>query len=374
MKVLITTNVPSPYRVDFFNELGKFCDLTVTFQKATSSERDKSWKNYKFDNFTAVFLKGVSIKADQAFCFGYKKLLKNNYDVILTMDCGTPSGAIFANYLAKKSIPFYIEGDGCFYSEPKGFVKKLKFKIKKKFYPKAKGVFTSCLNSRKAALSLGVSENIIINYPFTSLFEKDLLSSPVSIQEKEEYKKELNVNESDMVVTVGRFSYLNGYGKGFDAVLRSAAQLKDVGFYIIGDDPTDEFLQMQKSLNVYNVHFVPFKNKDELKNYYRAADVFVLMTIKDVWGLVINEAMANALPIITTDMCVAGLELVKNGENGYIVPVGDDKALSDRINDILSDDEKRLLFGANSLETIRFYTIENMVKTHLDAWGDFAAK
>ena len=124
MKVLITTNVPSPYRVDFFNELGKFCDLTVTFQKTTSKERDKSWKNYKFVNFNAVFLKGVSIRADQAFCFGYKRLLKNNYDVILSMDCGTPSGAIFADYLAKKKIPFYIETDGCFYYEPKGFLKK----------------------------------------------------------------------------------------------------------------------------------------------------------------------------------------------------------------------------------------------------------
>lgn len=368
MKVLITTNVPSPYRVDFFNELGKYCDLTVAFQKHTSSERDKSWKNYKFDNFNAVFLKGVSIRVDQAFCFGYKKLLKNNYDVICSMDCGTPSGAIFANYMAKKGIPFYIETDGCFYIEPETFKQKLKFKIKKKFYGKAAGCFSSCLNSRKTFLSLGVEEDKIINYPFTSLFEKDLLPSPVTDGEKEEYKKELGIKESKAVVTVGRFSYLNGYGKGFDVVMRTAAKLKDVGFYIIGDEPTEEFLQMQKSLNAVNVHFVSFQNKSGLKKYYRAADVSVLMTVKDVWGLVVNEAMANALPVITTDMCVAGLELIKDGVNGYIVPVGNDITVAEKLNEVLLDDKKRLEFSANSLKAIRPYTIENMAKVHLTAW------
>ena len=368
MKVLITTNVPSPYRVDFFNELGKYCDLTVTFQKHASSERDKSWKNYKFDNFNAVFLKGVSIRVDQAFCLGYKKLLKNNYDVILSMDCGTPSGAIFAIYLAKKGIPFYIETDGCFYSEPETFKQKLKFKIKKKFYDKAAGCFVTCLNSRRTCLSLGVDEGKIIRYPFTSLFEKDLLLSPITDGEKEKYKKELGIKESKAVVSVGRFSYLNGYGKGFDVVMRAAAKLKDVGFYIIGDEPTEEFLQMQKSLNAVNVHFVSFQNKIGLKKYYRAADVSVLMTVKDVWGLVINEAMANALPVITTDMCVAGQELIKDGENGYIVPVGDDLKLAERLREVLLDDKKRLEFSANSLKAIRPYTIENMAKVHVAVW------
>lgn len=371
MKVLITTNVPSPYRVDFFNELGKLCDLTVTFQKTTSSERDKSWKNYKSDNFTPVFLKGVSIKTDQALCFGYKKLLKNNYDVILSMDCGTPSGAIFANYLAKKGIPFYIETDGCFYGEPKGFVKKLKFKIKKKFYPKAKGVFTSCLNSCKAALSLGVSEERIINYPFTSLFEKDLLTAPVGEREKEEYKKSLGLSGYKTVLAVGQFIYR----KGFDVLIKAAKNLSGgVKVCFVGGEPTEEYLSLAESRGVNNIEFMGFTEKEKLKNYYRAADVFVLPTRKDVWGLVVNEAMANALPVITTDMCVAGLELIRDGENGYIVPVGDKAALSCKINELLRDDEKRATFGAKSLEKIRFYTIESMVKAHLNEWEKVAEK
>ena len=365
MKVLITTNVPSPYRVDFFNELGKYCDLTVTFQKRTSSERDKSWENCKFDNFHAVFLKGVSIRVDQAFCFGYKKLLKNNYDVILSMDCGTPSGAIFANYLAKKGIPFYIETDGCFYSEPKTFKQKLKFKIKKKFYDKAAGCFVTCLNSRRTCLSLGVDEGKIINYPFTSLFEKDLLPSPITDGEEEKYKKELNLSGDKIVLAVGQFIER----KGFDVLIKAAKILGGgVKVCFVGGVPTQEYIDLVKSLNLNNIEFVGFTQKEELKKYYRAADVFVLPTREDIWGLVITEAMANALPVITTDMCVAGQELIKDGENGYIVPVGDDGCLTEKLNEILLDDDKRRAFGAKSLEKIRPYTIENMAKVHLAAW------
>lgn len=52
-----------------------------------------------------------------------------------------------------------------------------------------------------------------------------------------------------------------------------------------------------------------------------AADIFVHPTREDIWGLVVNEAMAKGLPVITTDRCVAGLELIKNESVGRIVPV-----------------------------------------------------
>ena len=56
MKILVLTNIPSPYRVDFFNEWGKYCDLTVAFEKEASDERDNSWKKYQFTHFKGVLL------------------------------------------------------------------------------------------------------------------------------------------------------------------------------------------------------------------------------------------------------------------------------------------------------------------------------
>ena len=90
----------------------------------------------------------------------------------------------------------------------------------------------------------------------------------------------------------------------------------------------------------------------------------MLPTWSDVWGLVINEAMAWGLPVITTDRCVAGMELVRNGVNGYIVPIQDTAALKEACTKILSEDYAQM--GKAALETIRPYTIENMAKAHLE--------
>ena len=58
MKVLFLSYIPSPYRVAFFNELGKQCELTVVFEKAVNAIRDDSWKDFSFDNFRGIILKG----------------------------------------------------------------------------------------------------------------------------------------------------------------------------------------------------------------------------------------------------------------------------------------------------------------------------
>lgn len=106
-------------------------------------------------------------------------------------------------------------------------------------------------------------------------------------------------------------------------------------------------------------------SKDELFEYYKAADLFVLPTREDVWGLVINEAMACGLPVITTEKCGSGAELIEEGRNGYIVPVEDVDALAMSMKKILESnslEEK----GIESLRIIEKYTFQTMAKTHYD--------
>ena len=99
-------------------------------------------------------------------------------------------------------------------------------------------------------------------------------------------------------------------------------------------------------------------SKEELMDYYLSADLFVFPTREDVWGLVINEAMACALPVVTTERCVAGIEMIENGINGYIVPVENQEILCDAIEKILSDEIMRTNMAAQSLKRIKDYTYE----------------
>ena len=364
MKILFLTNYASPYRVDFFNELGKNCDVTVLFTDKTKEQKHRSqewFSGNNNDNFKYIQLvRKLGFKNKNIYLDVFKYLNKS-WDKIVICGYSSPTAMLAIQYLKLKKIPFYIEVDG-------GLIKQdswLKYKIKKHFLSSATGWFSSGKETNKYLVHYGADKNKIIEYPFTSLKEQDILKQIPTDQEKLNLRKELNLKEEKIILCVGRFSYNTGYRKGYDILMKASEKLsKDIGIYIVGDEPTEEFILWRKNKNLDNVHFVGFKTKEELKKYYMAADLFVLPTREDIWGLVINEAMAMGLPVITTDKCVAGLELVEKGVNGYIIPTENSEILAEKINQIFSKNYKQM--GQNSLNKIKNYTIENMAKVHLE--------
>lgn len=97
-----------------------------------------------------------------------------------------------------------------------------------------------------------------------------------------------------------------------------------------------------------------------MTDFYRAADLFVLPTREDIWGLVVNEAMAVGTPVITTN-CGAGMEILKNGEGGRIVPPKDPDSLAIAMQEMLNDTELAKQ-TKRAIKSAQIYTIENMAK------------
>lgn len=365
MRVLFLTYIPSPYRVDFFNEFGKQCELTVVFEKASASHRDESWRRFRFDNFKGIVLS--ESKKGQGPNFGVIKYIKDKkYDEIIVHNVSTPTGMLAVQYMKSHHIKYWIESDGGFAKSGKGF----KECVKRHFIKGAKGYFSTCIESDKYLTIYGAESDKIYRYPFTSLKKGDALQTPLDKNSKKKIRRELDIKEEYMVISVGRFSYLGGYGKGYDVLMKAAEGIsKDIGIYIIGDEPTQEFVDLKKSYNLTNVHFIGFKSKVELREYYLAADLFVLMTISDVWGLVINEAMSLGLPIITTYMCGAGLELVEDNKNGFLVNVGDVGTLKENLESILYDENLRNRMSSESIRKISHFTYFDMVMAHMNAFN-----
>jgi len=358
MKVLFLANVPAPYRVDFFNELGKYCELTVLFEKRTSDERDTTWKNYEFQTFQGVFLCGQSISTDAAVCPSVISYIKQKqYDVIICTTFTDPTGMMAVQYMKAHGIHYYLECDGGFAKNGRG----IKEKVKKHFIQGAEGYFSTGKYCDEYYLQYGAKQEKLIRYPFASLHEADIMARPMCEDEKKKLKERLHIREDKAVLAVGQFIYR----KGFDVLLDAAKNLpNDVGVYFVGGDATNEYLSIQRENHLENVHFVGFKAKKELAQYYLAADVFVLPTREDIWGLVIGEAMAFGLPVITTNKCAAGVELISG--NGFIVDPDNSPALSKCINTVLKDSDLREEMAIRSLSQVRRYSIEQMTRVHVD--------
>lgn len=114
-----------------------------------------------------------------------------------------------------------------------------------------------------------------------------------------------------------------------------------------------------------SIYFPGYVEGEEKAYYYSIADIFVLPTLCDEWGLVINEAMAFGLPIITTEHAGCAEELVKG--NGFIVEARSALALKEAMERLLNDEDLRRKMAEESKKLIEGYTIEKARKTFMDA-------
>lgn len=358
MKVLYICGEPSPYRIDFFGVLGLGCELTAVFEKRAdeSEKRDPRWYRKNYKNCRCIFLD------EQGAPPVGEIIAAGAFDIIVVCNFYTAVGMRAIRYLRSHKMRYGIEIDGGL-PRPKAIFKD----AVKKYLLGGADFFLSPGRLPDAYLrQYGAAADKIYRYGFTSLFADEIVSSPPSASQKDELRTKLGLRGKKTVIAVGQFVYR----KGFDVLLRACRDIGgDTAVYIIGGTETEEYKTLCRDLSLKNVYFLGFKCREELVEYYRAADIFVLPTREDIWGLVVNEAMANALPVITTERCVAGCELVIEGENGFLVKPDDAEALADKINILLNDNELRNKMSFAAFETINDFTIEKMAERHAEIFA-----
>lgn len=177
--------------------------------------------------------------------------------------------------------------------------------------------------------------------------------------------------------------------KGIDTLLQAMALIQrrepntisNVTVSIIGgdpwsDDPDDEMRRLQllrRELDIHDlVTFLGSKDQELLPYYYSAAEVVVMPSHYESFGLVALEAMACSTPVIASE--VGGLAfIVKDGETGYHIPSRDPEALADRIFRLLSDEATRRDLGKNAYLHAQEYAWPKIGRRIFDLYEQVAA-
>lgn len=356
-KALVASSYPAPYRVAVFQGLSKEYDLDVFFESCKNENRNADWfcksgelEFYVLDNRDAWKL--------------FRDKLKHitQYDFVLAYDRTTKPGFLAINACILHKIPYFLNSDGWIYHNNllKRAIKRIVYPPQNKF---ASGFFCSGKAAAKGAMIYGAEEDKIFYHNFTSLTAEDIISEPVSVEEKRITKNYLGLPDKTMVLTIGQFIPR----KGFDILIKAWKNIGDRAHLVIigGGDERQKYEQFIADHFIKGITIIDFLKKQQLQEYYRAADIFTLPTREDIWGLVINEAMANALPVVTTDNCMAGVELIENGVNGYIVKTGSSEELYDKLMLLIEHPHERDEMAKENLKQIAPYIMENIAKSHI---------
>jgi len=346
MKVCWLTNYYSPYKLKLFEELSKEFELTAVMlggvdDKHRNSEwvldENHSFKFYLIDKDYNSLIKKLAIENDifidsmytsRYAIKGVSEFKKLGKKTIMYADGGIPidRGFLFNKLIStvmKRHDYFLSSGPHC--------------DLYYKFYD--------------------IEQNIL-HYKFSSLTKENLKNNKKIRSKKEEIRQELGIDDNFTIVSVGKPIK----GKGFDILLdayKKTGLTDKINLYIVGGEPQEEIKKFVEDNNLTNVKFIGLLTSKELSKYYAMADIFMLCTRTDVWGLVILEAMSYGLPVITSDMCGAGVHFNLLGDNVITCPVENSNKYAEEIVKLYNNQQLVKELGKKSLEIINDYSIEN---------------
>jgi glycosyltransferase involved in cell wall biosynthesis len=180
-------------------------------------------------------------------------------------------------------------------------------------------------------------------------------------------KADLGVSAERVVLYVGQFIHRKGLPYLLEAFEVVHNRHPDTALVLVGYGPEQQQLVDIAGRGRGEVHILPHVEVADLPKMYALADIFVLPSLEETWGLVVNEAMACGLPVVVTDRVGAWVDLVHDGANGFVVPAADSPALAERLERLVSDPQLLRQFGDCSARRIERFTPEDAAASFAEA-------
>lgn len=188
--------------------------------------------------------------------------------------------------------------------------------------------------TRKTLIKAGIAENKILTIPY---------GFPETFYIKIEKGKKI------------RFLYAGNMSlrKGIHLLLQSwkALNTQNAELYLVGKNQLPDFFWQDLPENIIRVNNLP---QEEYFKVLAGADIFVMPTLADGFGMVISEAMAMGIPVLTTTAS-AGPDIIKHEEDGLLIPSNDIEALKSMIEWCMNNKEQLHLMGAKAIEKAKIY-------------------
>jgi len=249
-------------------------------------------------------------------------MIKKIYKISLQIQIHTD---LFSPYFAKES-----------------FMNKLRVLLAKFLLVRADGIRVVSERIKNSLITSGYSSNNIAVLPIFVDTEA-IKSAPIKIDLHKKYSQ-----FNFIILMASRLTKEKNIGLAIEAMAGLAEKYRKIGLVVTGDGPELGSLQAKaKELKVAeNVVFVGWT--DDLPSLYKTSDLFLLTSNYEGYGRTIIEAMVAGLPVVTTDVGLAG-EVLKNKESGIVILVGDKKALMAAIENSILNKEELSHIGRNAV-------------------------
>ncbi len=265
-------------------------------------------------------------------------------------------------------IPVFIRGDTQLSLKYNSYWQRIRKLLIKQIFKLGSAFLAIGSKNQKYYEAFGIDPQKIFRVPFAvdnTFFSQrtDQLRG-----EAAELRKKLNINPGLPVVLFA--SKFIGRKRPLDMLkaFHTNDLMAKAALVYVGSGPEETTLRSYVDQHgLQNIHFLGFQNQSQLPKYFALADVFVLPSENEPWGLVVNEAMCARLPVILAEEIGAAEDLLFHGENGFKYRAGDISALGNYLRYLIENPERRRQMGHRSYEIIQAWSFEDGIAGLQDA-------
>jgi glycosyltransferase involved in cell wall biosynthesis len=373
-RLAILASHPIQYQAPLFRALAKRTefDLTVFFCSdwGIKTYRDEGfgqelkWDIPLLDGYRSEFLPNVSPKPNSSKFWGLinpaivRRVRNGSFDAVLIQ-----GWARFTDWLCLctafiSGIHVLLRGDTNLLPTLPQWKSVIKRAVLTRIFERVSAFLAIGRFNARFYEAYGVPKEKIFHVPYAVNNDFFISKANELFPKKIELKKKFGIPENlPVILFTGK---LTSVKRPMDLLQAYADLSKEIkcALIFVGNGPLrDQLEAYMEEQDLQHVYFTGFQNQTELSRFYIIADIFVLPSGFEPWGLVINEAMCFSLPIIVSDQVGARGDLVCEGLNGFAYSTGDVMALASRLKLLLTDETLRVKMGDASFKIIKDWSV-----------------
>jgi glycosyltransferase involved in cell wall biosynthesis len=363
---------PTPYRTPLLDRIAALPEIDLTVLYAARTVAGRTWRIDPAHK--TVYLRGLRVP-------GAERIVRHDYpitpgvvgaltgarpQVVVVSGWSTFAAQAAIAWCELKDVPYVLVVESHDEGPRAGWRRIVKGAVVPPVVQRAAGILVTGTLARDSMLARGAAPERVHLFANTVDVEDFAMRAEWLHDRRDELRRGIGAHDSDVVVLcVARL----GPEKRLDVLVRAVAAADEPSLLLAlaGDGPErQELVQLAGELGV-RLALLGDVDWERIVELYVAADVFALLSERETWAVVVNEAAACALPLVLSERVGAAHDLLRDGENGTLVPAGDVLAPANALRDLARDPELRRAQGARSRELARDWGYGPSVDGFLDA-------
>jgi glycosyltransferase involved in cell wall biosynthesis len=370
VRVAVVSPEPTPYRAPLFDRIAARPDVDLTVVYAARTVAGRTWSVEP--RHPSIFLRGLAVP-------GARRLLHHDYpvtpgivralrearpNVVVVSGWSTFASQVAIAWCRTRGVPYLLLVESHDLGPRARWRRVVKGAVVPRLLRGAAGTLAVGSLVRDSVVARGAPVHGVRVFANTIDVEAWEERADRLARKRRKLRSALAFGEADVVVlSVARLAA----EKGLDTLVRAVAATHDSSLAVVlaGHGPqASELMRLAEEVGV-RILVMGELPEDEVAEAYAAADVFALLSLRESWGVVVNEAAATGLPLVLSDQVGAAYDLLRDGENGVLVPAGDVAAATAALQRLASDAGLRRVLGNRSRELVRGWgygpSVENFV-------------